>query len=338
MQNFNTNAAVQRLRFWYKNARPASLPQSLLPALTALALAAGQADFSLILGLLAVLGAALAHLSLNLFDDYFDYRKLKTGFRESLAAQGMRARTAKCPYLTSGQATVDELLMACIGFGAAAVCLGGVVWLFRGNAVVWPALLGLLLGISYSGDPLRLSYRGLGEAVIGVIFGPLLVAGVYIAACGQFTAPALALGVAMGLLVTNILFTHSVLDLQADLYAGKFTLAALLKTPENFRCACALFTFGPFALVLLAILCRWLAPLWLLVLLALPLAVALYRSMLLFMEKPQVRPRRLPWYGPMGDWPKYCAAGLDWFLLRWFLSRNLTTAFGLCCIAASLLS
>ena len=95
-----------KLSFWFNNARPVALPQSLLPALLALALAASEqpASFNLLLGLLAVLGAELAHLSLNLFDDYFDYRKLQSGFRDRLAAAGQKVRTGKTPYLTSGQA------------------------------------------------------------------------------------------------------------------------------------------------------------------------------------------------------------------------------------------
>jgi 1,4-dihydroxy-2-naphthoate octaprenyltransferase len=31
--------------------------------------------------------------------------------------------------------------------------------------------------------------------------------------------------------------------------------------------------------------------------------------------------------GPMGDWEKYKAAGMDWFLFRWLLARNICTFF-----------
>ncbi|MDR1673737.1 MAG: prenyltransferase, partial [Bacteroidales bacterium] len=69
------------IRFWYRNARPVSLPQSLLPSVLAVCLSFSTPAFSWWLALLAVVGVALAHLSLNLFDDYFDYRKNKTDYR-----------------------------------------------------------------------------------------------------------------------------------------------------------------------------------------------------------------------------------------------------------------
>ena len=54
----------EKIGFWFKNARPVSLPQSLLPAAVALGLAASQrpAEFSLFWGLLAVLGVALLNI------------------------------------------------------------------------------------------------------------------------------------------------------------------------------------------------------------------------------------------------------------------------------------
>lgn len=332
IQRSNIKRAAARLHFWFVNARPVSLPQSVLPALVGLLLAwsGHAAGFSLALGLVALLGAELAHLSFNLFDDYFDYRKIKAGYREKLATQGMRARTSKCPYLISGAATMRELLAACCGFGAAAVACGFIVWLGRGNIILWPAGLCLALGLMYSGDPLRLSYRGLGEAVIGVVFGPLLVCGMYVAAAGEFALQALTVGLSLGLLVTNILFVHSVLDLPADLYAGKRTLAALLKTPSRNMAALAVLTFLPYGLIIVSIMLGWLPPLWLLTLLTLPLALALYQSMRDFRKQPKARPQRLFWYGPMGDWQKICAGGLDWFMLRWFLARNLLSAFAVC--------
>lgn len=334
----NLKKALARVGFWFHNARPVSLPQSLLPALVGLLLAVPAAGFSLPVGLVALLGAELAHLSFNLFDDYFDYRKIKAGYRDKLAAQGMRARTAKCPYLTDGSATMRELLLACCGFGAAAVFCGFIVWLFRGSVILWPAALCAALGLMYSGEPLRLSYRGLGEAVIGVVFGPLLVCGVYLAAAGEFAPQALMVGLALGLLVTNILFVHSVLDIEADLYAKKRTLAALLRTTENCRRMLAALTFLPYLLIILAIILRWLPPLWLITLLSLPLALALYRSMQDFWRSPKAKPERLFWYGPMGNWRHICAAGLDWFLLRWFLARNLLSLFALLGGAAAILA
>lgn len=307
------------LRFWFTNARPVSLPQSLMPALLALLLAKDAPRFSLLLGLLAVAGGVLAHLSMNLFDDFFDYRKIK--------ATGGEFRSTKCPYLRSGAATEGELLAACLAFGAAAALLGAVIWLFRGAAVLWPAAIGLVLGLMYSGWPLRLSYHGFGEAVIGLMFGPLLVWGVYVSAAGAMTPAAVLIGLAMGLLVTVVVYVHSMMDWSIDISSDKHTLADLLQTRERQLVALAAMLGLPYLLVLLGMAAGWLPFMWRLVALSLPWAVALYLSMRAYVANPKGQVVRRWWYGPMGDWQRWVAAGRDWFMLRWLLARNLLTAF-----------
>lgn len=313
------HGAADVLRFWFINARPVSLPQSLMPALLALLLAKDAPGFSFLLGVLAVAGGVLAHLSMNLFDDFFDYRKIK--------ATGGEFRSTKCPYLRSGAATEGELLAACLGFGAVAALLGGIIWLFRGWAVVWPAAIGLFLGLMYSGWPLRLSYRGLGEAVIGTIFGPLLVWGVYVAAAGSPSPQMVVVGLAMGLLVTVVVYVHSMMDWSIDVSAEKHTLADLLRTPSRQLYVLAAMLGLPYLLILLGVAVGWLPFMWRLVALSLPLAIALYLSMRAYVANPNAPVRRRWWFGPMGGWDKWVAAGRDWFMLRWLLARNLLTLF-----------
>lgn len=335
----NLNRVWRRLCFWYRNARPVSLPQSLLPALTALTLArfGGSGEFSWALGLLAVAGVGLAHLSLNLFDDYFDYRKQGSGYREQLARQGMRARTTKCPYLVSGEAELSELLLAAVGFGGAAGALGLVIWLGRGSGILLVAGLGLVLGFFYSGPPVRLSYHGLGEAVIGAVFGPLVMIGVYLAAAGELSPAIWPVALALGLLVTNIVYAHSFLDLEADRAGGKLTLAGLLHSQNARLAAVGVFSIGPFVLILCGMVLGWLPISWLIPLFGpLPLALALYGSMREFVQRPGAAVQRRWWYGPMPNWEHIKAAKLDWFMLRWFMARNLTTGFALCCMLAAI--
>jgi 1,4-dihydroxy-2-naphthoate octaprenyltransferase len=57
---------------WFKNARPISLPQSLLPALTAVALSYGNNEVSWLAAIACVIGVAFLHLAMNLLDDWFD--------------------------------------------------------------------------------------------------------------------------------------------------------------------------------------------------------------------------------------------------------------------------
>ena len=122
--NQQINPMSNKLSFWLNNARPISLPQSLLPALTAVALSYGAAQFNWIAALVSIVGVVFLHFALNLLDDWFDYKVGSAEARAKVANEGFRGRMIKYPYLTSGEATHKELLKVIIGFLiAAAACL-----------------------------------------------------------------------------------------------------------------------------------------------------------------------------------------------------------------------
>src|SRR5574344_1021432 len=146
--------------FWLNNARYNAFPQSVLPAVLAVWIARSVAGFSLLCGILAILGIAFANLAMNLFDDYFDYQKKGAQIRDHLAAAGFRARIAKCDYLTSGKTTVKSLLIAISVFLLLALACGTYILILRGLPILYITLITGILGVCYSGKPLRFSYRG----------------------------------------------------------------------------------------------------------------------------------------------------------------------------------
>lgn len=329
---------MNSIRFWIKNARATALPQSLLPAVLAMCLALRHESFSFYLSIMAIMGVITGHLGMNLFDDYFDYKIKKTEFRNDMAKKGFRARIAKCNYLTSGQTNIKQLLIVCITFCAIALVLGIIIWIVRGNFIAWIALLTAVLGISYSGAPLRLSYRGFGEIVIGILFGPLLMMGVYYAACGQFDWSILFISVPIGLLVANIVYTHAIMDYEPDREVGKMTFAVLLKDKRKMLIGLLLILFTAFGSIIGGVIGGYLSPVYFLVLLALPIAIALFYLMLEFVYHPEKKFVPRFWMGPMGDWKRLQALDLDWFMIRWLLARNLLSLFCLIIIIATFIS
>lgn len=326
------------LGFWYNNARPKALPQSMLPALLAVCMAAGSPDFSLPLAILAVAGVLFGHLGMNLFDDYFDYRKKGTEFRDKMAGEGIRARIAKCSYLTSGAATLSQLLVACLVFSLVALVFGVVIFWFRGEYIAWIALALAVLGISYSGAPLRLSYHGWGELEVGFIFGPLLMAGVYYSAAGTITPAVLFVSFPVGLLVANILYTHSIMDYEPDKKVGKMTLAVLLRDKKRMLAVLFFLLFCPFAIIAWGIVRGELSVWYWAVFVTLPMAFSLFRLMIWFVRDPHrvFTPRF--WMGPMTNWENIQKIGIDWFMIRWLLARNLLSFFCLIVVIISLLT
>ncbi len=318
---------MNTLKFWIKNARDIALPQSILPALLAVSMAAVHPDFSWWPALVALFGVVCAHLGFNLADDYFDYRHNDVAARKKVTAEGFRTHMEKCHYIESGEATPKELLMAMCAFLAVAGVAGGVVWWFRGWPVAVLTLAGLLLGISYSGKPLELGYHGLGELVIGVMFGPLLMIGMQFAACGVFDDKIVWVSAAVGLLVTNIVYSHAVLDLKADAQAGKMTFARLLRTRGAMLSFSGLFNLLPFAILIVGVAVGQLHWAYLSVLPLLPMGIYLIYSLAAHLNDKTIPFEPRWWMGPMGNFELYRRHNMDWFLIRWLVARNLVTFF-----------
>lgn len=331
---------------WIKNARSISLPQSVLPCLTAVVLCIGQDGFLWWLAVPVVLGICAAHLGMNLADDYFDY-KHDSRTRADISSTSVRARMEKCHYLGEGKATVSQLGWAMVGFLGFAALMGGIAfaaqWILHGwqaaMGIIIYALLGLIVGINYSGKPLELGFHGLGELVIGLMFGPLLMLGVQAALTGTlFSWQMLCMSVAIGCMVTNIVYVHSVMEVNADAELGKMTFARLLfeakkrkgeemKGKRLMVIFIGFFAIVPFILLGLGIAMGWWSPWYLLTLVTLPMSVFLIHSTRLFAYGLPRNDTPRWWMGPMGDWDNYVKAGIDWFLFRWLLARNICTFF-----------
>ena len=315
------------ISFWWSNARPISLPQSLLPALTAVALSIGASEFNWIAALASVAGVIFLHLGLNLMDDWFDYKEGSAEARAKVANEGFRGRMIKYPYLTSNEATPSQLLKAIAVFMGIAATMGAVAILARDLKILWWVAAGLVIGVSYSGGPLKLGYRGLGELVIFLMFGPLLMTGAYYAITGTVDWKIGSLSIAVGLLVTNIVYSHSVLDSVPDQKMGKKTMAHLMGSAKGQIVFSALLNTLPYLIVAAAVIFGKMHPAYLAVLLVFPVSMWLVGSLNDFVNNREAPIEPKKWMGPMGDFDKYRKAGIDWFLLRWLTARNIVTFF-----------
>ena len=242
----------------------------------------------------------------------------------------------KYPYLTSGEATPKQLLGAVACFLAAAAVMGAVVIAIRGWMILGWVAAALVIGVSYSGGPLKLGFRGLGELVIFLMFGPLMMTGVYYAITGTLDWKITWLSIAVGLLVTNIVYSHSVLDSIPDAKMGKKTMAHLMGSTKGQIVLSSMINIIPYVMVVAGVVLWFvnrneavthLHPAYLAVLVVLPLSVWLIRSLNDFVNNVEVKIEAKPWMGPMGDFEAYRKAGVDWFLLRWLVARNIVQFF-----------
>ncbi len=180
-----------------------------------------QNSAALDLGWLAVTAIAvwLFHAGANLLNDYYDHVSGTDDINE-----------IHTPFSGGTRVIQDGLIGAGAirNAGIAAYALGCVVfaWLGyeRGVAVWGLALFGLLSGVFYTMRPIWLAYRGLGEVMVGLNFGPALTAlGCYVQ-MGSVPVSAWVLGLTLGLWSAAIITINEIPDVEADEKVGKRNL------------------------------------------------------------------------------------------------------------------
>ncbi|MGC9457900.1 MAG: 1,4-dihydroxy-2-naphthoate octaprenyltransferase [Halothiobacillaceae bacterium] len=256
------------LRHGVTATRPGFLTVMALPVLlgTALAWQAGY-PFSLPAFLMAITAAVALHAFANVVNDLGDHRRGADTLNESPLtpfAGGSRV-------IQQGQLDVAGMRRLALGLLLFSSLLGVGLASIAGWSLLWLGLAGILLGVAYSAGPWPLSYHGLGEPTVALVFGPMAVAGSYFTQAGSWDAAAWWAGLPVGLLVAAILLVNEFPDAPSDRLAKKRSWVVLFGEQRAWWLLVGLMAlaFGFWALLcLLGVLP---APL-LMVLLAAPLA------------------------------------------------------------------
>ncbi len=201
-----------------RSLRLFSLPVSVLPVLLSVAVVRAVGAWDGWTVALSAAGAGLLHLAGNLLNDWFAFRAGVD--RCGPEAAGRPGRVLVTGGLTARTVLIEAvicLLLAGLAAGLLSVRVGWGAW-------VWAVAAGGLL-YSYTGPPLRLKYRAMGEGVIFLVFGPLLMCGAAWAQTGGLEWEALALSVPVGLATTAVLVGNNIRDRDEDGRAGIRTLA-----------------------------------------------------------------------------------------------------------------
>ncbi|NQT50979.1 1,4-dihydroxy-2-naphthoate octaprenyltransferase [bacterium] len=204
---------------WLQASRPFSFTGSALPVLLGAALAGWHgvpARWELLP--LAFLGCVLLQAGANLVSDYYDYRR-DVDRPGTLGSSGVILGGLLSPraVLAGG--------LVCFGVG---VAMGLVCVVVRGVPLLVIALCGLLGGTFYTAPPIGLKYRSLGDVVIFVLFGPLIVVGSYLTLTGGYTHGVLLASLPTGLLIDAVLHANNLRDIPHDGAVGVRTLAGIL--------------------------------------------------------------------------------------------------------------
>lgn len=152
-------------------------------------------------GIFLVLGGV------ELFNEYFDFRE-----------GGDRIFSKEIPYIPG----------YFFPLGIFAFFLAFLIGAYFTFKCGWPILLfafsGFLAAYFYVGPPIRWAYRGLGEAVIALSYGPFMILGSFYMQAGKITSVALLASVISSFAMFSLTLLNEVPDFYQDQLVGKKNL------------------------------------------------------------------------------------------------------------------
>jgi len=222
---------------------------------------------------LAFFGALFAHISVNVLNDYFDYKS------------GIDFKTQRTPF-SGGSGMLPGALLGpkkvyLLGIGSLAVTiLIGIYFIFIYEWTILPiGILGVALVLLYT--PYLTKLPGITELIgPGLGFG-LIVLGTYFTQTGAYSVMAVVTAVIVGLFVANLLLLNEFPDVEADRGAGRKHIPIVLSRGKAAWIYCSIMAIA-YALLIGAVIAEVLPLLALLGLATLPLGIKAIRGALRF--------------------------------------------------------
>ncbi len=204
-----------KLKVWFLETRPQFLLLSVVLAFLGTCIAWYDGSFHLGHALLAFIGLLLCHISVNVLNDYFDYKS------------GIDLKTKRTPFSGGSGFLPAASLEPRNVFWLGLVCflLAVPIGIYFTLVIGWLLLPLLAIGtvciLLYTPFLTKLRWP---EWAPGVGLGALPVLGVYFIQTASYTIPAIVASIPSGILVHNLLLLNEFPDAEADKEAGRKTL------------------------------------------------------------------------------------------------------------------
>jgi 1,4-dihydroxy-2-naphthoate octaprenyltransferase len=212
-------ACMKGIRALVMVTRPKFLPLSVLPVALSAFMARQEGVFSWALFLWCLSGVVLLHAAGNAANDCYDY------LLGADTADTEKRYSGGSGVIPLGLLSVSSVKTLTVVLSVASLAIALFVTQGRSPMVFLLALLGLGGGLFYTVPPLKLAYRGLGEIVVALCFGPGIMTGTYLVMSGTYSAKVFSTSAVVGFLIGAVLFLNELRDTESDRAAGKNTLA-----------------------------------------------------------------------------------------------------------------
>ncbi len=257
---------TNKLRVWFWAIRPATISAAVVPVLVGSSLAFKNGSFNIIHFILILIACILVQMGTNLVDEYSDHNRAEDG-NKLLAPYKVIA----LGLLTAKEVKIGSLVC----FGTATV-IGIYLVSISGWQILAICFVSALVAYFYAAGPKPLGNIGLGQPLVFVFMGPVMVLGTYFVQTHAFTLNTFLISLPVGCTVTAILAANDIRDLEEDQVTGKRTVV----TAFGRRFAQWEYLFllaSAFLTVIGLVITNQLVPLSLLSLLAIPQAILALR-------------------------------------------------------------
>jgi len=249
---------------------------------------ANQTSIDLHLLVLALLGAVLAHISVNTFNEYLDFRSgLDLTTRKTQFSGGSGALPQN-PEMVSAVFTVGAVSLV-------ATLLIGIFFVWKYGLEILPiGVVGLVLIVTYTGWIAKHPFPCLIAPGIG--FGFLMVVGTQYVLEGEYSTLSWLVAVVPFFLVNNLLLLNQYPDIQADADVGRNNFPIAYGTTIS-NMVYAFFTLATIAVITTCVFMGYFPALSLIALLPMPLAFFSLGGAIMYGET-------------IGDYPQYLGANV----------------------------
>lgn len=252
-----------KFKIWFLETRPQFLLLSVVLVLLGTAMAFHHGHFHWLRFVLTTLGMVLAHASVNILNDYFDYKS------------GIDIATTRTPF-SGGSGILPAGLLepkSVYKFGIACLLAALLIGIYLAVVSGWKILPLILVGgvVIYFYTSYLTKWLA-GEIWAGLGLGTLPVLGAYFVQTGSYSSEALVVSLAPGFLTANLLLLNEFPDVAADREAGRYHIVIALGKTGAGRLYAGLMAMT-YLCVITGVACRIMPPLTLIALLTIPLAL-----------------------------------------------------------------
>ena len=205
-----------KFKYWIQASRPKTLLVSMAPVIMSVAIASMYVTINWLPAAICLVFAVMAQILSNFVNDYAD--GLKGTDNERLGPQYM---------ISAGLISQQQMRRGIIVWGILTFLVGCTLLYFGGWILLPFGIVIMLCAVAYSGGPFPLSRHALGDVAVLLFYGIAPVVLTFFIQTGFVNWQIIITGLAIGIVVDNLLIVNNYRDAENDAKNGKKTTVTL---------------------------------------------------------------------------------------------------------------